>query len=236
MSGFDRESDLYPPVRAFFEARGLTVRGEVRGCDLAAVDSEGRLVAVELKLRCTLLLLLQAAERQRSADAVYVALPAAAAGRFPRRWRKIERLLKRLELGLLLVNNGPAGPRAELAFHPVPYRPRRENRERAALLREVHARTGDFNAGGSVGGKLVTAYREEALLIALLLERHGPSAPKELRARGAGKRTQPILYNNVYGWFERIAPAQYALSSEGSRALAHYADIVDAIRRRFPSE
>ena len=43
---------------------------------------------------------------------------------------------------------------------------------------------GDDNAGGSTRRPLVTAYRENALLVAAVLARHGPLAPKQLRALG----------------------------------------------------
>ena len=81
------ERDLYPPVKALLESLGFTVRGEVNGCDVVAVRGDD-LVIVELKRAVNLELLLQAVDRLRLTDAVYLAVEAprrahvaAAAGR-----------------------------------------------------------------------------------------------------------------------------------------------------------
>ena len=72
------ETELYAPVRAFFEARGYEVKSEVLHCDLVAVrrgeGGEEETVIVELKRAFNLELLLQGIERQRLADNV-VLLP-----------------------------------------------------------------------------------------------------------------------------------------------------------------
>ena len=44
-----RETDLYPPVKAFLEAQGYTVKGEVEGCDVVALRGDEPPVVVELK-------------------------------------------------------------------------------------------------------------------------------------------------------------------------------------------
>ena len=36
-----KETDLYPPVKAFLEAQGYEVKGEVGDCDLVAVRGSG---------------------------------------------------------------------------------------------------------------------------------------------------------------------------------------------------
>jgi hypothetical protein len=36
-----RESDLYPPVKAFLEAQGYEVKGEIGGCDACASSVAG---------------------------------------------------------------------------------------------------------------------------------------------------------------------------------------------------
>jgi hypothetical protein len=110
-------------VQAYLEAQGYTVRAEVNGCDITAIQNES-LIVVELKQRFSTDLLIQATDRQRVADAVYVALPADALGeRYGKRRRGIEGLLRRLELGLILVHfdPGPDAPPAgiEVTMHPV---------------------------------------------------------------------------------------------------------------------
>ena len=84
-----RETDLYPPVKAFLEAQGYAVKSEVEGCDVVAIRGEEPPVIVELKAVFSLALVFQGIARQSVADNVYLAVPplpaAPAAGRM--RWR-----------------------------------------------------------------------------------------------------------------------------------------------------
>jgi hypothetical protein len=221
---FTRETDLYPPVRSFLESLGFTVRGEVKGCDVAAVRGD-ELVILELKLSFNASLLVQATDRQRLTDSVYVVLPFPKRGLRTREWQGITRVLKRLELGLLLVvDSNPA--RVEVAFHPCQYETHRMPARRAAVLREVRQRSLDLNDGGSNRRKLVTAYRESAIQAACLLEAFGPASPKLLRGRGASAKVGDILAHNFYGWFERIEKGVYALSERGRAELAQQGELV----------
>ena len=43
-----REDALYPPVKAFLEAQGYAVKGEVNGCDVVAIRDREPPVIVEL--------------------------------------------------------------------------------------------------------------------------------------------------------------------------------------------
>ncbi len=117
------ETDLYPPVLAWLESAGYTVHAEVNSCDIAARRGS-ELAVIELKRALNLDLILQAVRRQETAASVYVAVPAPQ--RQDKRWRDCLRLLKRLEIGLILVHLSSALPRAELVFHPLE-QPRRKN-------------------------------------------------------------------------------------------------------------
>jgi hypothetical protein len=227
------ETDLDAPVRAFLVAQGFTVRAEVRGCDLAAQKGE-HLVVVELKLGLTLDLLLQGVRRQRVADLVYLAVPRPATAAREARLREVLPLLRRLEFGLLIVDFRGDPPVVEVALQPVPFQRRRDPRGRRALLRELALRSGDHNTAGSTRRALVTAYRENALLIAAALARGGPLAPRELRALGTGAKTLAILRANVYGWFERRDRALYALQPAGATALQTYAPVVARLQAARP--
>ena len=211
------ETDLYKPVRDYLTANGYTVRAEVNGCDIAAVKDDD-LIVIELKRNFSTSLLIQATERQSLTDSVYIAIPRPPNQRTAQ-WKGIQRLLKRLELGLILVSVGSRVKRAEVVFHPIPYDRRKKPPARRAVLREVEARTGDFNTGGSTRTKLMTAYRERAIHIACCLEQLGPMSPKALRKLGTGDKTYSILRNNVYGWFERIDKGIYALKPLGKSEL-----------------
>jgi len=69
------ETDLYGPLKTWFEDQGFLVRGEVLHCDLVAQKGDD-LVVVELKLKPSLKLLYQATDRLQLTDEVYIALPA----------------------------------------------------------------------------------------------------------------------------------------------------------------
>ena len=142
------EAELYEPVRSFLKKRGYTVHGEVRGCDVVAQKQE-ELIVIELKRRFSLQLLMQAVERQEYADSVYVALPVASATSYPPNYRDLRRLLKRLELGLLLVRYLKRSVRVEVAFHPGEYQPRRRRKERRAIIGEMDGRLVEGGPGGS---------------------------------------------------------------------------------------
>ena len=220
-----RESDLFEPVRDFLIERGYDVHAEVRDCDITATRGD-ELVVVELKRSFNASLLIQASERQRTADSVYVAIPAPDDPQRGMRWRGMCRLLRRLELGLLLVYLRKGGPRVQVQFHPGPYAPRRNRRLRRAVIAEIAGRSGNHNVGGSPAGtKLVTAYRETALFIACCLERFGSMRPADLRKLGTGPKTQSILYSNHYGWFDRLGDGEYALRAAGREAIEQFSEI-----------
>jgi hypothetical protein len=227
-----RETDLYAPVRDFLAAQGFTVRAEVHRCDVAATRGED-LAIVELKVALSLELLAQAVKRQRLTDTVYLAVPRPATRAQEERVRAIRPLLRRLELGLLVVDLAATPAIVSVAVQPQPIQRRREAKARRALLKELAARSGDDNAGGSTRRPLVTVYREQALFIAAALQRFGAMAPKRLRALGSGPKTLTILSSDVYGWFERLDRALYGLKPAGAEALARYADVVARFEPRL---
>jgi hypothetical protein len=204
------ETALYPPVKAFLERLGYTVKGEVRGCDLVALGpGEPPLVVIgELKLGLSMELILQAVDRLALADDVWLAVPLTRRGRDQdARARKLCRLLG---LGLLTVNlrTGHVVPVCE----PAPFQPRPNLRRRGLLLREFTRRAGDPNEGGANRRKLMTAYRQQALAIATaMLE--APRRPRDLRPDAPDAAT--ILARNVYGWFARESRGIYALTDAG---------------------
>jgi hypothetical protein len=71
------ETSLYPAVKSFLETAGYSAKGEVDGCDVVAVrdGDPQRLAIVEMKLGFNLDLLLQATDRMRAADEVWLAVP-----------------------------------------------------------------------------------------------------------------------------------------------------------------
>lgn len=233
------EADLYEPVKHFLEAQGYTVKGEVAHCDLVAQRGEEPPLVVELKLALNLSVLLQAVDRTAMADLVYIAIPEPADGRnaLLRKSRKsINRLLRMLGLGLITVGfRTPAShsapqPRIEVVIEPGPYQPRKSLKRQQRLQREFAARKGDFNQGGTTSRERMTAYRQDALLCADYLQSHGPSAPAVIGKATGIARARALLYDNVYGWFDRPARGRYDLTATGRQALLQYADILTTLR------
>ena len=230
---FRREVDLYEPVKRFLEASGYEVKGEIRGCDVVGVRGPDEpLVIVELKRTINLGLVLQGIDRFAITDLVYLAVPAApvvtetatAARAFTPAHPGIRRLCRRLGLGLLAVATDGA---VEAVLDPEPYRLPRRNKARAArLLREHTRRQGDPTRGGGTGGKpIVTAYRQQALRCAWLLQRHGggPLSVEVVREGAAVPSAGRLLYRNIYGWFEPVGRETYRLTAEGEKGLATFA-------------
>ena len=237
-----KETDLYPPLKAWLENQGYTVRGEVGRCDIAA-EREDELIAVELKLRASLALLAQAAERQEYADAVYVALPATAEKPRPPASRDFRRLLRRLGIGLLLVTFMKRSVRVEVLAHPGPGEgaPRRRPMRRDAMLREIRGRDLDLTPGGLAGGrKRVSAYRQRCLRLAAWLLEIGEASPARLRSIGAPDDAGTLLGRNLYGWFERIRHGVYRLHPSGAEALEDVPELKElytaAVRRALAEE
>lgn len=219
------ETDLYYPVRDFLQKQGYSVRSEVMGCDVTATKDE-QLLIVELKLGLNTTFLVQAIDRQRLTDLVYVALPKPSAREWRLRWPGLQQLLRRLELGLLLVSFTGGDGYVEVAFDPGPYEQRKNPRRLQAVLREIAGRSGEYNLGGSSRQKLVTAYREQSLFIAWWLQQLGPQSPKALRLYGTCDKTLPILYRNYYGWYTHRQKGSYEISEAGRQALEQYFELV----------
>ncbi len=66
--------------------------------------------------------------------------------------------------------------------------------------------------GGSARLPIMTAYRQRALRCANALA-EGPKRPHDLKA--LAEDAGSIRLRDVYGWFERVQPGLYQLSSTG---------------------
>lgn len=234
------ETDLARPLCDWLSAQGYTVRSEVKDCDIAALRDD-ELVIIEIKKTLNLALLVQAAERQRMTDTVYVAVPRPASKwKWWKESRGVFHLLRRLELGLILVSPSNGGPPVDVVFHPKPLARRRRAPSRRAVMAEIAGRLADFNTAGSSRTPLVTAYRESAVHVACALMGCAGMAPAELRKLGTGPKTQSILQYNVYGWFEKRGRGLYGLSGRGRKELKEYPELVrhysDLLRRARPSD
>lgn len=226
------ERDLYGPVRAYLESLGYEVKGEVCGCDLTAMR-DGELIVVELKRGFTLELIYQAMDRQRVADGVYVAVPLPRRGYRAPHIREMQSLCRRLELGLIFVGfTGSGAAQLDVAVHPKEASaPRRDKKRRLAVLREHESRTGSVNTGGVTRKKILTAYKEQALLTAKLLREGGPMEAAAVKRLGGPPNTASILGRNVLGWFQREPGPDgrrylYRLTPAGQEALTEYQELL----------
>jgi hypothetical protein len=233
--GFERETDLYAPVKAYLEGQGYEVKSEVVGCDLVARRGEEPPVIVELKTGFTLPLVLQGVDRLSLSDDVYLAVGVpsrpAPGSVWRRERRSILKLCRRLGLGLLAVHEPGARKPAlvEPMLDPAPYRPRPNRRRQGLLLKEFAHRVGDPNTGGATKRPIVTAYRQDALRCAAVLGRQGRLRAAEVaRVAGVPKATG-LMYRDVYGWFQRVERGVYELSPKGRAALEIYADVIDTL-------
>ncbi len=219
----EREADLYPHVKAYLEAQGYTVKGEVGAVDLVALRGDEEPLIVELKLRLNLTLYHQAVTRLRLTDLVYIAV-LKPTGRSARRALRENRILcRRLGLGFLTVREDGV---VEAHCDPAPYAPRQTKAKREKLLREFHRLEGDPNAGGATRHGIVTAYRQDALRCAIYLAETGAEKGAIVaKATGVANATT-LMRDNHYGWFRRVEKGVYDLAPEGRQGLADWGDIL----------
>ena len=218
------ESQLYAPVKRFLEGQGFAVKGEVRGADVVGLRDGERpwLVIAELKLGLSFELVLQAVDRMRTADEVWLAVPATKRGRD--RDRRAHRLCRLLGIGLLAVTLRTG--HVEVLTEVAQYAPRPNLPKRRLILREFLRRQGDPMAGGITRQKMMTAYRQQALGIAHALVA-GPLRPRDLKSSAPDAGS--ILLRNTYGWFERVEKGVYALAPPGHDALRVWAAHVPGV-------
>lgn len=211
-----RETDLYAPVKAFLEAQGYAVKGEIGPADIVALRGGDPPVIVELKTGFSLALFHQGIDRQAVTPHVYLAVPDVAGRRGRGALVANLKLARRLGLGVLTVRL--ADGLVTVHCDPGPFRPRLLAKPRARLLREFAARRGDPAEGGATRDGLITAYRQDAVRIAAHLARAGPARGRDVAAATGISRATAIMRDNHYGWFARVAIGTYALTESGREA------------------
>jgi len=236
------ETELYAPLKIFFEKQGYEIKGEVRTCDMVGIriNDEHPLI-VEMKKSFNLSLLLQGVERLKLSPNVILAVERCRdkKGAVNQRWGELSELCRRLGLGLMtVIFYKTKAPLVEVLVEPGQLPPVRRisARRQERLLYEFHERSGDYNTGGSTRVKLVTAYREKALRVAIAFQeieianslkpqKRSGVTPAELRKCSGVPGAAAILQNNYYNWFIRIARGRYSLTPAGIEALSEYSTI-----------
>lgn len=211
-----RETELYPPVKAYLEGQGYEVKAEVGPADVVACRGDDDPVVVELKTGFSLALVHQAVARQAITDAVYIAVPRGRGRAFQGSLNNMTTLCRRLGLGLITVRMADA--LVEVHCDPAPYRPRQSKDRRTRLLREFARRSGDPNTGGSQGA-IVTAYRQDAVRCARHLVEAGPCRGAAVAKETGVARATRMMADNHYGWFRRVGIGIYEVTEAGRAAL-----------------
>ena len=212
-----RETELYPPIKAFLEGQGYEVKAEVGAADVVACRDGEEPLIVELKTGFSLTLIHQAIARQSVTDTVYIAAPRGKGRPFLSSLKRMTTLCRRLGLGLITVRM--KDELVQVHCDPAPYAPRKSSLRRERLLKEFAKRSGDPNTGGATRQGLVTAYRQDAIRCAAHLADAGPSRGAVVaRETGVEKATR-MMADNHYGWFFRVEKGIYDLTDTGRSAL-----------------
>ncbi|PAV27794.1 hypothetical protein CIL05_20160 [Virgibacillus profundi] len=223
------ETDLYEPIQHYFRAQGYEVQAEVNDCDVVAFKDD-TLIIVELKLNLNITLLMQAAKRQRYTPDVYIAIQRPKTSLRRRRWRDLVHLVRRLELGLILVSFEGKKPSIHMVHEPGPFDRKRSAQQskkgRDKLIKEARDRRSNSNIGGSSHVPTITTYKEISIQIAIYLDLLGPMSANDLKKLNTGERTYGILYNNYNKWFKRIGRGIYDLTDSGKKEYQNYPEII----------
>ncbi len=211
------EKELYLPVKQLLESKGYQVKAEVKDIDVFGVKDQYT-IAVELKTQVSLKLIYQAIERQKLCDKVYIALPKSAFKSHQANIRQFVYLLKRLDIGLIKVNDNQAVLFMESDGFDIVRSKKQSARKKKAVLKEFSLRESDENVGG-MKGKKMTHYREKVLKIAQYLYEFKEKSPKEIKAFTGVMDTPSILQKNYYLWFKKVDRGIYTLSLMGIQAV-----------------
>ena len=222
-----KESDLYEPLKQYFENMGFKVYAEIEDCDIAAVKDD-IITIVEMKKQFSLKLIYQAMERKFITENVYVAIPR------PKNFKDKEtkcmrRLLKELNLGLITVYDMGGECGVQIISVPEPLGRKNKSKKRNKLLSEIQGRQLNLNKGGVNKTKILTAYKERSIFLVCIAEKFGNITTDTLKNFPEYKKYYSVLSRNFFGWFERIERGTYKLTEKGTEILK-CEDFSEAIR------
>ena len=210
-----QEEDLYPPLKAYLDQQGYEVKSEIMHCDVVAVRENEAPLIIELKLGLNLTILLQAVDRLKMSDTIYIGVPKGLAVLKKQR-KKIIKLIRMLGLGLIIIDPKARIGNIDVVCDPGEYKPRQIKKHKQRLLKEFQERVGDPNQGGTSTRKgITTAYRQKAIAISEYLLENGATKASIIAQILEEPKTRAILYDNVYGWFDRLGKGIYTLSPRG---------------------
>lgn len=221
------EHELFGLIKEYLESLEFTVKAEVNDVDIVGVKDD-LLVLVEMKTSLNIPLIAQGIKRNKLSEVVYLAIPKPSLKVLRSKLFKDKCLVvKHLGLGLMFVD--VKNDTCEVLFDPSTRAIRKTKKKRAKLLREFSLRKTAHNTGGVSRRKIITAYRELALL-ALDFLKDGEKTTKEMREYTKGKKVTDILQKNYYGWFERVSRGRYQMTDKGEAALKEYDHVIAEIK------
>jgi len=222
------ERDMFLIIKKYLESQGFIVKAEVKDIDIMAVK-EDFVLLVEMKMQLNTNLMAQGIKRSTLNDLVYLAIPRPSSKVLKSKLFKDKCLiLKHLALGLLLVDMKKET--LEVLLDPKDPQVRKKKKKRNALLKEFHLRKTAYNVGGVSKTKIVTAYKELAL-IALDFMSESEKTTKELRQYTMNTKIVDLMQKNYYGWFVRVSRGVYDITDEGRKALLTYDEIIKDLRK-----
>ena len=227
------ERDLFLPIKTYFENFGYVCDGEVKGIDLYMENGEKN-VAVELKQTLDFKSVQQAALRQKITDIVYIGI-FKPKDIYSSAFKDKLYLLKRLGIGLIVVTK--RGQTVEIVSEPIVTElssfQKRNVGKRKALSEEFHKRKTKNNIGGVNGTKLITGYREDALLVLdALIALAGEGSSRKVREVSGVANATRIMYQNYYGWFCNVSTGYYKVTETGRNALEEFSGVIAALKGR----
>ena len=220
---------MYKPLKKFLEKQGYTVHSEVESVDVMAQKDDETLI-VEMKTSFNLQLVYQLIERLKITDQVYAYIPLKKGGRWPKTYKRMCGLLRRLNCGLLTLDQHTK-KQVVMEFEPSEFTGRTNYARKNLALKEFSQRSIDLNQGGSTKELLFTAYKEKAIRIALYLFEKGASSTKDIKNDLEIEKAALILSKNYQRWFDRTSRGVYHITPEFEFFKLKYQKQIDQLWR-----
>lgn len=214
------EYEMYPYIEEYFSNLGYEMRAEVNCVDVVGVKSD-HIIAIEMKLNLSVKLIYQAIERQRYVDDVYIATVASKS--ILKDLDELKKLVKRLQIGLILLHERDSGIYVEIVETPRFSKLIFDVQKQNLLFKEFYGRTVNLNIGGITKNSVATANREKNVNIAtILLKTDSELSIKQIRSLTKIQDCAKILQSNFYEFFKRTKKAHYVFNKDSDRARLEY--------------
>lgn len=217
---------MYPIIKKHLEEQGYYVKAEVKDSDIVAIKDDVVMI-VEMKNFFNTKLIYQGLKNKGVTDYIYLAIPKPLTKVIKSvNFKEKKEIVKSLELGLLFVDKKLE--EVIVVLDPTIFKYKNHRKNRKALKKEFFLRKTALNIGGVTRTKIITAYRELALL-ALYFLKDGPKKTKDIKRFTKQDKVMSILQKNYYGWFERIERGVYRITNLGEEALLTYEEVIKKI-------